>query len=444
MSDSPENLIVLLGGAVAGTVERKGDQMKFIYDEQWRQSRAAYPLSLSMPLASREHSTKAISAFMWGLLPDNEFILGRWARQFQVSPRNPFALLANMGEDCAGAIQFTRPDRVDTMLDVQPALIDWLDDEQLAGRLASLIADHGTGRAVGDNGQFSLAGAQPKTALLRSGGRWGVPSGRIPTTHILKPPSPEFDGMAENEHFCLSLADALGLKAASSEVVSVNGVQAIAVSRYDRHFLSPDDPATIVRLHQEDLCQAMGITPGLKYQNEGGPSAASAISLIESSIIPFSAGRPAGQALDGGRHQDVWTFLSALILNWIIGGTDAHAKNYSFLIGSGGLVRLAPLYDILSAYGFPHIAPQKMKLAMKIGSKYGVEEIVLRHWRDWAKEAKVDPDALVARIADMAARFPDALDRTRAKMRDQGLVHPVIDRLHERLLQRAEQVAAMQ
>lgn len=433
-------LAVLLDGHDVGRVRRNGDRLLFDYNDDWRLSPDAYPLSLSMPLVAARHGHDSIAAYLWGLLPDDERVLNRWARQFGVSSRNPFALLGEVGEDCAGAVQLVPPERIDAMRNPAAGAIQWIDEDDIEARLAVLVAGGGTGRRVGDNGQFSLAGAQPKTALLNIDGRWGVPSGRVPTTHILKPPSRDFDGMAENEHFCLTLARAMGLRTAASQVQRFGNQTAIVVTRYDRFLIEglPDTMA-VVRLHQEDMCQALGVYPWQKYQSDGGPSAAVVHSLIRDSVAwPVAENDPTQPRIE----EDTSNFINALIFNWHIGGTDAHAKNYSFILGRGPVVRLAPLYDIISAYGFD-VHPRRMKLAMKIGSKYGVEEIILRHWQDWAKEARVNPDAVVARIRDMAARMPDALERTAKRLGGQGLDHPVIGRLVECLSRRAEAIIAM-
>ena len=438
MPVKPETLIVLLGGEIAGRVHRSGNALKFVYDESWRNAAHAYPLSLSMPLAEREHRSKVVEAFMWGLLPDNDRILDGWAKRFQVSARNAFALLANMGEDCAGAIQFALPDRLDTLL-ASPGSVDWIDETELGARLASLSADQGTGRSQHDNGQFSLAGAQPKTALIKIGDRWGVPSGQIATTHILKPPSREFDGMVENEHFCLCLAAKLGLRAARSTVIRAADSVAIAVERYDRATVDEDAPLPqIVRIHQEDMCQALGIGPGLKYQNEGGPSAADVLKLIRRSV-----GGPlrAGNRIDGYVVDDSWLFIDALIFNWLIGGTDAHAKNYSFLIGDGGTVRLAPLYDVASALGYRTLAMQKLKLAMSISGKYRITDVVLRHWLDWSATAEVNAAALENRIRSMANRMPDAASDVAASLDEAGVDHPITNILVARIAERAVAVS---
>jgi HipA-like protein len=227
-------LLVLLDGREVGVVRQQRGRLSFAYIDTWRGAPGAYPLSLSMPLAAADHPHAAIEPFIWGLLPDNELVLNRWAKQFHVSPRNAFGLIENVGEDCAGAVQFVQQERREELTNAPPVQTEWLTEADVASRLRALQADASAWRAPQDTGQFSLAGAQPKTALLFDGQRWGVPSGRTPTTHILKPPTGSFDGHAENEHLCLSLARALGLPTAHSEVRQFEDVTAIVVERYDR------------------------------------------------------------------------------------------------------------------------------------------------------------------------------------------------------------------
>ncbi|MGY3033782.1 serine/threonine-protein kinase HipA [Bradyrhizobium sp. USDA 4354] len=321
------------------------------------------PLSLSMPLAAEEHGPATVQAFLWGLLPDNEQVLERWAKKFQVSARNVFALISNVGEDCAGAVQFVTPDRLEALKTGKDDKIEWLDKPEIANRLRILREDHAAWRLPRDTGQFSLAGVQPKTALVLKDNKWGIPAGRIPTTHILKLPTGHFDGHAENEHICLQLARELGLPAAETKVMRFEQEIAIVVERYDRQVRGND----IIRVHQEDICQAMGILPTKKYQNKGGPTPADIVELLRT----YSTDREA----------DLETFVSALVFNWLIGGSDAHAKNYSLLLASGLLVRLAPLYDIASILPYDHVDQRKIKLAMKVGGEYKLDQIGLRQWR---------------------------------------------------------------
>ncbi len=473
-------------------VRQQRGRLAFTYADAWRSAPGAYPLSLSMPLAASEHPHAAIEPFIWGLLPDNEFVLNRWAQQFHVSPRNAFALISHVGEDCAGAVQFVAPERRDELTNALPTETKWLTEADVANRLRALQADASAWRAPRDTGQFSLAGAQPKTALLFDGQRWGVPSGRTPTTHILKPPTGGFDGYAENEHLCLKLAQALGLPTAHSEVRHFENVTAIVVERYDRvnipklaaaraalaaakaaeaalHAASNEpgsaemaarmaaeavDAAASVkslsefskttqvyRVHQEDFCQALRVHPSLKYQNDGGPGPKQVIDLLRANVS--SAQRSKERKVPNASEDDVSVFLDALILNWLIGGTDAHAKNYSILIGGGGLVRLAPLYDIASILAYSDIDPQKAKLAMKIGDEYRIRDIGFPEWRKLSANIRIDGDMLVNRARAMATALPDVLADEIRRMRDRGLTHQVIDRLAKSLHERASRVVAI-
>jgi serine/threonine-protein kinase HipA len=414
-------LVTLLDGKEVGRVhnDTRG-RLTFIYDDQWRNDIEAYPLSLSMPIAAKEHGRAAVEAFLWGLLPDSEQVLARWAAKFQVSARNVFALISHVGEDCAGAVQFVTPERLEALRSGKEDKVEWLDESELAKRLQALREDHAAWRLPRDTGQFSLAGAQPKTALLLQNDRWGIPSGRIPTTHILKPPTGHFDGHAENEHICLMLARNLGLPAAQSKVRRFKDEVAIVVERYDRQQKGND----IIRVHQEDTCQALGIMPTRKYQNGGGPSAANIIELL--------------RTYSTDRDTDLDTFVTALGFNWLIAGTDAHAKNYSLLL-SGPDVRLAPLYDIASILPYAEVDLRKAKLAMKIGGEYKVELIGLRQWQKFAREVRTNADQLVEVLISMAKQLPDEVAAARALAREEGLNNALIDRLAKQLIDRAHE-----
>ena len=419
-------LVALTKGQRMGEVRRnQRGRLSFVYDEPWRQRRNAYPLSLSMPLAAAEHGHDVIEAFLWGLLPDNDRVLDRWARRFQVSVRNAFALLSHVGEDCAGAVQFVSPERMDALTNKEPEPVVWLSEGEVAERLRTLREDHAAWRAPRDTGQFSLAGAQPKTAFLHENGRWGIPSGRTPTTHILKPPTGEFDGHAENEHFCLKLARRLGLPTASTQVMRFGNEVAIVIERYDRR----RQDGEIHRVHQEDMCQALAVPPIRKYENEGGPGAVEIVDLL--------------RAASSARVDDVATFVDALVFNWLIAGTDAHAKNYSVLIGAGGRARLAPLYDIASALPYDDMDQRALKLAMRVGGEYRLRDISVRDWRRLADRLRLPADGVLSRIEDLAAQLLKAAAAVREEIAREGLTHDVIDRLTERTVIRAVECARL-
>jgi len=414
-------LIALANGREMGVVTYRNARLSFVYDELWRQGPNAYPLSLSMPLASAQHGHSRIEPFLWGLLPDNDRVLENWGRRFQVSPRNPFRLIANVGEDCAGAVQFVRPERLEP-LRTEPARreIQWLTEDDLAERLRTLRVDHAAWRAAADTGQFSLAGAQPKTALLYQRGRWGVPSGRTPTTHILKPPTGEWDGHAENEHFCLKLARACGLVVPNSSVERFRDEIAIVIERYDRMTIAGQR----LRVHQEDMCQAVGLHPTRKYENEGGPGVRRIVELLRQNS---SAG-----------DEDVQTFLDAIAFNWLIAGTDGHAKNYALLLGGEGAVRLAPFYDVASVLPYRNVNLAKAKLAMRLGGEYRLRNIGLREWRRLAEDVRTDAGALIARVQAMAAELPDLIATVQKEIAAAGLNHPILRKLAQRLTTRAK------
>ncbi|MGD0955950.1 MAG: type II toxin-antitoxin system HipA family toxin [Candidatus Acidiferrales bacterium] len=416
------HLIAFAEGMVMGTVtQAKGGRLTFLYSDDWLASRSAYPLSVSIPLSPSEHGHRKIEPFLWGLLPDNEIVLGQWARKFHVSPRNVFGLIANVGEDCAGAVQFVRPERLDAVRSGAPSEVQWLDEAGVADRLRALRQDQSAWRIARDTGQFSLAGAQPKTALLLQNGRWGVPSGRVPTTHILKPPTGEFDGHAENEHFCLELARRFNLPVANSEIRRFKDEIAIVIERYDRVRTG----STIRRVHQEDVCQAMGLPPTRKYQSDGGPG----IREIAELLTTFST----------APVEDTKTFVGAIAFNWLAAGTDAHAKNYALLLGSESRIRLAPLYDLASALPYPGMRPIGLKLAMKIGGEYGLRNIAARHWQRLAVEAHQNPAEVFANLRAAAEAMADQVVTVQKSAKSDGLVHPIIDRLSERLIARAKE-----
>jgi serine/threonine-protein kinase HipA len=478
-------LLVLLDGREVGTVRQNRGRLTFVYADTWRSAQGAYPLSLSMPLAATEHPHASIEPFIWGLLPDNEFVLNRWAKQFHVSPRNAFALIGHVGEDCAGAVQFVTPDRREELTTAPPTETQWLTETEVASRLRALQSDASAGRTPHDTGQFSLAGAQPKTALLFDGQRWGVPSGRTPTTHILKPTTGGFDGHAENEHLCLRLARSLGLPTAHSEVRNFESVTAIILERYDRvNILSSAElmvttnthleidtaklpnsflrnkilqattednvkmravlrharATPVYRVHQEDFCQALRVHPTLKYQNEGGPGPIQIVEQIRNHVV--DGRRSQKYANINAPEVDVQTFIEALIFNWLIGGTDAHAKNYSILIG-GSIVRLAPLYDIASILAYDDIDPKRAKLAMKIGKEYKLQSITLSDWRELAAQSRFSETRLIDRIREMAKALPDLLSTEIHQLRSNGINHKIMDSLAKILSARAAKISML-
>lgn len=340
-------------------------------------------------------------------------------RKFQVSPRNPFALISRVGEDCAGAVQFVRGDRLEKLSAKSGTLqVRWLAAGETAERMRLLAEDASATRTGSDEGQFSLAGAQPKTALFHDAAsrRWGVPEGRTPTTHILKPATGEFEGFTQNEHFCLRLARSIGLPATNSWVEDFGGLPVIVVERYDRVARK----GQVRRTHQEDMCQALGVRPQIKYQSQGGPSP----KMIAELLWDHSA----------SAVRDVRCFADALIFNWLMVGTDAHAKNYSVLLAAEPGPRLAPLYDLASAIPYTRqVDPRKAKLAMKVGGHYRAREISRRDWERCARDLRLRPADLIASLEAMISRLVEAAPAVASEMEEAGLRHPAVASLVDAL-----------
>jgi serine/threonine-protein kinase HipA len=385
-----DSLVVLLDDTTAGVLTRlPGGRLRFDYDDNYLSRPSPTPLSVSMPTQIRSHSDHVITPWLWNLLPDNNAVIERWARQFQVTASSPFSLLATpIGLDCAGAVRFVPPGMVEQAIS-RPGGITWLTDDDVAERLRDLKADSTAWLGKSSTGQFSLAGAQAKTALLYRDGRWGLPHGAAATTHILKPAVAGLDDHDLNEHLCLDAARRAGLISARTHVARFGDETAIVVKRYDRREVGDQ----VTRIHQEDLCQALGLPPSRKYQNEGGPGPAQIVELLRRVMSPRNA------------DLAVARFFDALVWNWLIGGTDAHAKNYSLLLASGQ-VRLAPLYDVASALPYD-LHERKLRFAMKLGGDYYVFPFH-NPWGQVADEMALDKDFAIDRVCELTGRAADA------------------------------------
>lgn len=381
-------LHVHMGGSRVGVLDGSDPRsLSFTYDEQWVEDPMGTPLSVSLPKRRGAYRHAAISPYLWGLLPDNERVLERWARDYRCSATNIFALLQNVGTDVAGAARYLPPDRDPD--EQATAGFERLSDEDVAALLREVRSD-ATAWHSSSRQHWSLAGAQAKIALAHAGdAAWSLPRGSAPTTHILKPAIAGLDDHDLNEHLCLATAAQLGMRTATSRICTFGNERALVVERYDRRV---DAKGRVVRIHQEDLCQALGVHPDRKYQSDGGPGIEDMIDLVRQNTDDL---------------EEVDRLCAAVAYNWLVLGTDAHAKNYSLLL-SGQQVRLAPLYDIASAAPSTLHAP-KAKLAQKIGGEYRAGMVQRRHLVRVAEAAKLQPDAFVDRITDLAARLPAAM-----------------------------------
>lgn len=384
------NLHVLYQNHVVGELLlHSSGELEIRFDDAYRTDVSAVPLSTMMPLENLRHTGIGLENWLLGLLPDDPNVLEKWRIDFGVRERIPFGLLGSpVGEDCPGAFSFVRPERIDDFI-ARTHHTDWLSDTEMADLIRNLKADSTNWLGANPPGRFSLAGAQSKTALLWDGKRWGRPSGTTATTHIVKPAIKGLDSHDLNEHLCLSAARNAGIDAVLTEIHSFEDQTALFVQRYDRAEISGEQ----IRLHQEDMCQALRLHPLKKYQESGGPSPKDIAKLMRVVL-------PATRSADSIRK-----FLDALVWNWLICATDAHGKNYSLLIGSNDVI-LAPLYDISSALPYP-FQKKEIKLAMKFGSGYGVD-VRPSAWKVLASDLGISEESVRYRAREIIEQAPDA------------------------------------
>ncbi|WP_067668198.1 type II toxin-antitoxin system HipA family toxin [Nocardia miyunensis] len=381
-------LYVVMNGRVIGDVQRTGKRrMRLRYSDSRGQSFT--PLSVSMPGPIGRYRESILDPWLSGLLPDRPETLRQWRRQFGISHENDaYSLLRHVGEDLAGAAQFVRPERLEAVLERSGRLIP-LDGPRIAEMLRRAKADLPVSDIDNGQGKFSLAGAQAKIALHRTEGGWTDPSGSVPSTHILKPAIPGMTDQDLVEAVTLRTASYLELSVAKCSVEEFGDERAIVVERYDR---AQQSDGRWIRVHQEDMCQALGMWPTRKYESQGGPGAVSLADLIR---------RESRQPSD-----DVRRLVRALIFNWLVCGTDAHARNYSLLL-SGQTIRLAPLYDLNSHLAYSDGSGNS--LSMSVGGMFHADRITVDNWVRFAPALHIEPDWLRNEIDRQRESLLDAM-----------------------------------
>ncbi|MGR4870343.1 type II toxin-antitoxin system HipA family toxin [Variovorax sp. LARHSF232] len=372
-----------MNGEWVGTWRVHRGSHSFEYTPSWLESEKSRPLSLSLPLTrTLEIKGDVVANYFDNLLPDNQRIRERIGRRFKTKTLEAFALLEAIGRDCVGAVQLlpegTTPDGWDRVE------CEALSEDEVAKALRDVPADpiarHGDATPAF---RISLAGAQEKTAFTRVNGQWCRPLGATPSTHIFKLPlgviantsRVEMFDSVENEWVCAQIIEALGLPMARTEMARFGDQRALVVERFDRAWMG--DGQWIVRMPQEDFCQALGLPPRLRYEDDGGPSAAQGLQLLAGSTDATT---------------DRIAFQLAQLAFWLMAAPDGHAKNFSIFLRQGNAYELTPLYDILSVWpyvgkGRGQLHLRNVRLAMALRSKnthYDIYGIRARHWHGLA------------------------------------------------------------
>ncbi len=394
-------LHVYLNNRLVGhLLKESGGAISFQYDESWLGWESAIPVSLSLPLREDAWRGAPVIAVFENLLPDSELLRRRVAERVGAEGADAYSLLAAIGRDCVGALQFVA-DGVDERgngIEGEP-----IDDAAIEKLLRNL-EQAPLGLSKDDDFRISVAGAQEKTALLWDGKRWRTPLGTTPTTHILKPQIGELpngidlSNSVENEFYCLRLLAAFGLPVNNVTIETFGRTRALVIERFDRRWTRD---GRLLRLPQEDCCQALSVPPSRKYQSDGGPGLAQVLDLLKGSDTP---------------DEDRKTVLKAQILFWLMGATDGHAKNFSIFLGPGGIFHLTPLYDVLSAQpslDARQIERKQMKLAMAVGAKnhYRIDGIQGRHFFETGRAAGFSKTTVQTVIDEIVATAGETLER---------------------------------
>ncbi|WP_310461456.1 type II toxin-antitoxin system HipA family toxin [Sphaerotilus sp.] len=389
--------------------------MELRYDAAWMASPQGRPLSLSLPFRADDapHAGEQVGHYFENLLPDSDEIRKRLASKFRTASIGAFDLLQAIGRDCVGAVQLLPEDDTPTGFDRIEGTV--LDDAAVEQYLSRVVAPAALRMHDADEDDFrlSLAGAQEKTALLRHDGQWLRPHGATPTTHILKLPlglvgnsRVDLSSSVENEWLCLNLLREYGLPVPSCEILTFGTRRVLSVERFDRR-LHPSGQWWL-RLPQEDFCQALGLSPHLKYESDGGPGVRDLAQILR-------------QSDESAR--DIETLLTAQLLFWLLAAPDGHAKNFSLHLLPGGRYRLAPLYDVMSIWPVEGAGPNqwswhKARLAMAVVGKrrhYHFKEVQRRHFNAMAQHCGHGRDA-EAVIERVLAATADVVDRVGARL----------------------------
>ncbi len=421
-------LTVFMNGRLVGRLNRQASgAVDFQYERSWLDWEHTMPVSLSLPLREDRYLGDPVLAVFDNLLPDTDVIRRRVAEKKGADGIDAFSLLSVVGRDCVGALQFIPEDE-------EPGPVGTLDGDELseadAAALIGNLAQAPLGLNRDDEFRISVAGAQEKTALLRQDGRWLKPVGTTPTTHILKPQigrlpiGVDLSDSVENEHFCLQLLKGFGLNVTNSEIADFGGRPVLVVERFDRRWTKD---GRLIRLPQEDCCQALSVPVSRKYQSDGGPGILGILDLLRGSDTPV---------------EDRAEFLKAQILFWLIGATDGHAKNFSLFLTPGGRYRLTPLYDVISvqpSFDQGQIDRKAMRMAMCFGDNryYRLEDINVRRIEQTAKRAGLDTH-IVPDILETIAKNADRVFSETVQTMPKGFPLKLANALYEALNRRLQ------
>lgn len=418
MSEKVKVLDVYFKDDLAGQLIRADQRrLSFKYSQGFL-DHASMGISLSLPLQEEAFDDTKCKSFFSGLLPE-ENIREKLARYFGISKKNSFDFLKEIGRECAGALTFYPEGEISSTEEEE---LEFLDSKKLQEILKLL--NKSPILPGEDKMRLSLAGAQNKlpVRLIESHGERQIflAKGGAPTTHILKPMIQDVEDSVQNEAFCMGLAKLMGINVPNVWLMEAEETFYYLIERYDR---KKNEQGKWIRLHQEDFCQALSIIPENKYQKEGGPS----INQCQELILNYSS-QPASELLQ---------FMQLIIFNYLIGNSDAHGKNFSFLYQNGQIL-LSPAYDLMSTAIYETYSSE---MAMRIGSRYDPNVVLLRHWYTLVPETKASQDSLKLLLQSFSESIVAKSIKLKKEFQKQpGGDSPIIKRICDIIKQRSEKV----
>lgn len=406
-------LDVYLNDMIVGELRQNpSGGLSFAYCHNYFSNNNNIAISVSLPLQAEPFTGQAVQAYFSGILPD-EAVKQKIANYLGLSEKNVFSLLKAIGGECAGALSFYP--QGEKPLFKQHDDNEILDDKKLS-EILELIKRRPM--LAGDDGyRLSLAGAQNKLAVGFVNHKIVLIKNDSPTTHILKPLIEQIEDSVYNEFFCMRLAHLVNIDVPECFLYFNENVPMYVIERYDRYIRSA---GTVERIHQEDFCQALSIPPEMKYEREGGVS----IKQSQELIIRYTQS-PA---------QDMQKFLNLVMFNYLIGNSDAHGKNFSFLY-RGGKPSLSPAYDLLSTAVYPNLS---VKMAMKIGGKYDPNEVFLRHWYQIISDTQIARKTFEKQFKQFAHKLKHHAENLKENLKQEGLYAPIYEDIYSVIKRRCD------
>lgn len=395
-----DRLYVYINGVLTGELW-VDDQNRFCfqYFNEWLDKPDSFHLSVSLPLQKDPFLKNSCYSYFTNLLPEAK-ILTALSRRLGIAEEDKFSLLRMIGGDCAGSVSLYPPDIK------HPRPTDFRYELFSKENLALKISELGINPLLAaEERRLSLAGGMEKLPVYIKGNQIYLPINGAPTTHIIKAPVKELQGVVTNEAYCMALARNMGLNVPDSKILRMGNLPVYVVMRYDRKI----EPPGIVRFVQEDFCQALNRNSQQKYDY----SLKDCFDLIR---------RVCSNPIEDSRK-----LLHLVLFNGLIGNADGHAKNISLLHNENG-TRLAPFYDLVSTLVYPQFTK---KMPMKIaGKKRNFGHLKKHHFDFLSQEINMKPNIVIKTALEIADRVISVSEDTAAAFKDSYGSVDMVDRIN--------------